>query len=344
MNPHCSIDLTAFSIARDGKPVDFSPVVGHSCPALIYVATPYMIAMKNGVRFPWEKKADSVLITCPAGHVDFELRAIDENAFRIIILAQDGSCPKHARNDVIDIPFQEDKMRIFNELFPFLFCITEGESVALHGNVSISRASGSGARSARELIACDVQKEIDHSNLLVDVAGMKRSCAYHRKARTFPKEELAPAGLCTLAYHAAYPKFLAMLYGKGLPDSVLLSCPGAGSHIEFALERKARLAKPFLDILEKLLSFTPFRLDIVKYRVKLKVVTNEGDCTVHMKVGDSFSLGNKRFLCPSSFYSLFPALISRLRNRDQATCTCTCTSVPCHVTYKLRPMINMEGQ
>jgi hypothetical protein len=336
MNPNCTIDLADFTLTRERTVIAPVTVEERACPALMYVAIPYMIAMKEGVRFPWEKEGDSVLVTCPAGHVDFKIRITGENVFQVIIIQQDGNCPKHAMNDVIAISMQEDKMRTFNDVFPFLFRITGADSVAIRGNVSIGQASKSGIQPARELGACDVQKEIDHSNLLVDVAGMKRSCAYHRKAKTFLKEDLVPAGLCTMAYHAAYPAFLAMLYGKGLPDSVLLSCPGAGSHIEFALERKVRLAKPFLDILEKFLSFTPFRLDIVKYRVKLKVVTSVGDCTEHMKVGDSYSIGNKRFLCPSSFYSLFPALISRLGNRDQTACTCTCTSVPCQITYKIQ--------
>jgi hypothetical protein len=335
MNPHCLIDTASFTITRDGKYIDLDPVVGCSCPALIYIATPYIIAMKNGVRFPWEKHGDSVLVTCPAGHVDFEVRDIHENTFCATILRQDGGCPKHTLNDIIKVPIQESEMKLFNDVFPFLFHTSAGDSIDLHGNISIKKAGIAETPPPREIVACDMQTEIDNADLLVDVEGMIRTCAYNRKLKTFLNADLAPAGLCTFAYNAAYPAFLAMLYGKGLPNSVGISCPGTRSRVEFALDRKARVIKRFLDILEKVLSFTPFRLDLIKYRVKLKVIATEGTCEKHMKVGNSYALGNKRLLCPSSFYSLFPALISRLGKHDRPACKCTCTSVPCRISYRL---------
>ncbi len=335
MNPYCSIDPAAFTITRDRTAITPISVEGRVCPAMMYVATPYMLAMKDGVRFPWEKELDSVRVTCPAGHVDFEVRAIDKNTSRIIIFRQDGSCPKHTLNDVITVPIEEDKMRTFNEVFAFLFRVTTSDSVVLGRKVTIQKAATNEGHSVHEINPCDVQAEIDKSEIPIAVAGMKRSCAYHRKTMIFPKENLAPAGLCTMAYHSAYPAFLALLYGKGLPDTVFLSCSGTGSRVDFALERKARAIKPFLDILEKLLLLTPFRLDIIKYRVKMRVVAVDGVCKKQIKEGHCYTLGRKGLFCPSSFYSVFPALISRLGEHEQPSCICTCTSVPCQISYRL---------
>jgi hypothetical protein len=342
MNPNCSIDLTTFTIEQDHKPITFTSIIGNVCPTLLYVVAPYMMAMKKGIHFPWEKGIDTVLVTCPAGHVDCELRDMHDNTFRITILQHDGNCPKYALNNVIEIPMHENVMQAFNDIFPFLFYVSEGDTITLRGNVSIKRIGAESARSTREISACGIQTELDNAGVLIDVEGMKRSCAYHRRAKTVPEGNLVPPGLCFMAYQTAYPAFLAMLYGEGIPDTVSLSCQGTKPCIEFSLERKARVIKPFLDIFEKLLSFTPVRLDIIKYRVKLKVVATEGSCEKHMNRGTNNILGKKRYLCPSSFYSLFPALVSRLGNHSQAACTCTCTSVPCHVTYKIRPIYEKE--
>jgi hypothetical protein len=344
MNPNCSIDVATFSIEQDHKPISFTDMVGNACPALLYVAIPYMLAMNAGIHFPWEKGNDTVLVTCPAGHVDFELHDMLDSTFRITILQNDGSCQKHVMNSIIEIPADEITMRAFNDIFPFLFRVTERDAITLRGNVSIRRRGAEDAGSTRKIGACGILAELNNADMLVDVYGMKRSCAYHRRARTFPKENLAPPGLCLMAYHTAYPTLLAMLYGKALPDTVRFSCQGAESRIEFALERKARVIKPFLDIFEKVLAFTPVRLDIIKYRVKLKVISIEGSCEKHMTRGDVYLLGKRRYLCPSSFYSLFPAMVSRLGSQGQAACTCSCTSVPCHVTYKIRPASEKERE
>ncbi|MEX2682658.1 MAG: hypothetical protein Q6373_013740 [Candidatus Sigynarchaeota archaeon] len=299
------------------------------------MATPYIVAMKNGIQFPWEKDVNSVLVACPAGNVDFKLRVIDTNTFQIIIIRQDWRCPKHTLNNIISIPIQEAQMRASIEFFPFLFRVKEFMSVALHGNVSISIASEKNSQDAPEINPCDMQKEIDNTDLVINVAGMKRPCAYHRNVKDFTKYKFAPRGLCFMAYYAAYPALLTMLYGKAVPDHITRTCAGTLSRVEFVLERKARWIKPLLDVLEKVLSITPFRLDIIKYQVKLRVVSTKGVCEKHMKEGDSYILGKKGILCPSSFYSLFPAILSQMGRYDRRVHKCTCTSVPCRIFYRV---------
>lgn len=338
MNPYCSLNLQMVTIEQNDKPIFFTDIVGNACPSLLYVAIPYLFAFKRGIQFPWEKEHYKVRVLCPAGHVNFEIHAMPNDKFRITILYNDGNCRKHATNSTIEIPLQEEKMQSFNDVFPFLFHNSKDAIISLNRNVAINKVKDVLARPPREINACDIQSELDNPGVLVSVEGMKRSCAYHRKGKTFCNEQLAPPGLCLMAYHAIYPAFLSMLYGKNSPSSISVSCHGSNSKAEIVLERKARTIKPFLDVIERLLSYTPIRLDIIKYRVTSKVKSVHGSCIKHMRKGASYALGKKGLLCPSSFYSLFPTLVFKSECQDQRGCTCTCTSVPCHVTYKIRAL------
>ncbi|NMC06135.1 MAG: hypothetical protein GYA24_13045 [Candidatus Lokiarchaeota archaeon] len=336
MNPYCDVDPGALTVEKDGKAWPLVPLTGQSCPALLYVAIPYLMAMRNGVRFPWEKDDNAVKVTCPAGHVDFELRKDRGGGFRITVLHQDGKCRKHAVNEAIPFSIKPDDAAIFNEIFLFSFMVSDGNKIILPGNVIVSRKDAGNKQDARENTACDARADLEKANICLHVEGMKRSCAFHRSIKARPIEQLVPRGLCPLAYHAAYPTLLDLIYANESREAVPMYCPGTHARVKFIVERKKRWIKPFLDILDFFLSRTPVRLDIIKYRVLLKVMSIDGTCTQHLKTGDRFLLRDSQCLCPSSFYSLFPAMLSRSRGNSSSPCTCTCTSVPCHVTYKIQ--------
>lgn len=335
MNPYCNVNPDAFTVERDGEAWPLARLTGQSCPALLYVAIPYMMAMRKGVRFPWEKDGDAVKVTCPAGHVDFELRKDRGSGFRITVLQKNGKCKKHTTNETITFSINPDDAALFNEIFLFLFMVSDGNKIILPSNVLVSRKDAGNKQAARENTACDVQADLEAKNICLHVEGMKRPCAFHRRIKAGPIEQLVPRGLCPLAYHAAYPTLLDLLYSNGSRDAVPILCPGTRARVNFIVERKKRWIKPFLDIFSSFLSRVPVRLDIIKYRVLLKVISIDGKCTQRLKKGDTFLLRDSRCLCPSSFYSLFPAMLSRTGEKSSPPCTCTCTSVPCHVMYKI---------
>jgi uncharacterized repeat protein (TIGR04076 family) len=73
MNLICRLNITTIKTDRDDNSIPFSKTIGHSCPGLINVISPYIIAMNDGIQFPWEKMDDGAKVTCPAGHLDVRI-------------------------------------------------------------------------------------------------------------------------------------------------------------------------------------------------------------------------------------------------------------------------------
>lgn len=149
----------------------------------------------------------------------------------------------------------------------------------------------------------------------------KQTCKYYRYCNeAFDLEHLGPKGLCLDLYFAAYPYFLALLYGAKFSwendkNTVHAQCPAPSGSVHFEV-RRIPLEKEILSegIKKK-----------VKIIVKITYIEEQvGDynysCICSQKVGQEFEFNQGDFLeqmCPAAFYNIYPTIKSMLLNREK---------------------------
>jgi uncharacterized repeat protein (TIGR04076 family) len=203
--------------------------------------------------------------------------------------------------------------------------------------VNIEKAENSSNGDVESCQACEIERDIDESNSIINVIGMKRSCQYHRRARSYRKAEIVPENMCKFAYHALYPTILAMLYNGKTGERVTLPCPGLDNNMLFSIERTPKFGHGFLVLAEKLLRSLKIPRDIIPMNVSISVIRETGNCLEKMKVGDCFSFGNKKLFCASSFDGLIGILARDVSKQAGCDHVFQCTSTACRIQYKIEP-------
>jgi len=342
MNEYCTLDIHNYAISKDGVRFTISRNLDNLCIAAFHTAIPYVVGFRRDAWYSWEKEKDAVIAYCPAGQAELEIRRLNHDTVQIKVLTTSGQCPKHQPGDTTTFNFQDESFEVIDSIFPVLSYILKYEAVqvtlynpVLKCPITISMGSDDRESCKTKLQACDFARLLQESPSCVQVVGMKRSCKYHRRLRSYTSKELLPDNVCEFAYHAIYPTILSMLYKGKSGNKVTLSCPGIDNKVTFVIERSPKRTKLFLEIIEHLLRFLKYPQDIISERIKISITHQEGTCFKNIKEGTTFSFGDKTILCASSFDNLFGAIVNRINDIDSGKNLFQCTSRACRIQYRL---------
>jgi len=156
---------------------------------------------------------------------------------------------------------------------------------------------------------------LNFNEFFLKTAPFKRNCRYHKKqGQEFSSEKMFPKNFCPHLYAQAYSFSLALLYnakfnGKQIFDLV---CPE--KLVKLTLEAKYTLILPIRIFKKIILNFLQ-KLGIVKEfpdkRIILKI-TQSSNCPLKLVKGQSFlfNIWKRDELCPASFYTSYPLLMS----------------------------------
>ena len=343
MNEYCTLDIHDYTVLKNEQEVDCSRLCGGLCITAVHTAIPYVTTFLHEGSFPWEADNDAVFASCPTGQVDLEIRKLDRNELQIRVADVHGECPKHQAGDTFTFNGKDQDLDVVDAIFPVLLFLSNHDTasvsildIASGSKMLVSNAHPSRASDDTELLACELEQKIKESQAFIDVVGMKRSCKYHRRARSYKQADLVPGNMCGFAYHALYPTILSMLYNGKMSDQISLPCPGTKNNVLFLIERTPKPGKFFLDLAERILRLLKTPMDIITMNVSISVTQNTGKCLEKMKVGERFPFGNKRLFCASSFDNLLGILVYNSIANVPCDHVFQCTSKACRIQYKVR--------
>jgi uncharacterized repeat protein (TIGR04076 family) len=129
---------------------------------------------------------------------------------------------------------------------------------------------------------------------------------------------LTPTGLCLSAFHAIYPRCLALLYDASFTASlrtaqVEASCPNPDCRVRFEITRIERL-RPHIKMMKKAVEWLLAKLaippDWIDLDISIQVKQVDGSCPANHRVGQTytFNICLPSELCPATFHALFPYL------------------------------------
>lgn len=339
MNVTCGVKLADFVITRDDAGSVIPPAVLGACASLLHVSIPYLVAFEGGADFSWERDARSVHACCPVGAVEFRIDRPRGGSGVINVMRASG-CPMYRAGDRIVVPMQPGMLEIIDAVFPVLPVVqNRGGRVSVvparSADTWTIQGSSFHPTSLVPLDPCILEGTRRLNGREIHVLGMRRTCAHHRDTGLYPDGRVMPSGTCGFAYHAAYPTFLAMLYGGTKAPVVFLSCPGTRARVSFALIRTSKPAKPLLRLLARVLRAFHVPQDIITERVMMRVVRVSGTCEQGLVPGTTYPLGGNRRLCASSFDVLFPGLVNASSGSRDRPDIYSCTSLPCKIQYCL---------
>lgn len=183
---------------------------------------------------------------------------------------------------------------------------------------------------------CDFYKDNRLKNTCVRVADWRRSCRYHRKiGQKLNFKKIVPKNFCIFAYHAIYPYALSLLYdGKRPCKKVEVCCPASKDSILMEISANPRKLKHLYNLTEKCFRLIGKPQDIIDKTVKIKVFGVKGKCPININKGDEFRFNiiDKLELCPASFNSLLPFILSKLTNPEEDIII-QCPSDACRIRY-----------
>jgi len=178
-------------------------------------------------------------------------------------------------------------------------------------------------------IICD---NSENENIKINTVILKQTCRYHPikdQNYEYDLNSIVPSGLCLDAFHTAYPFCLALLYNAEFnkknksickhlnrtlkridKDRVFIQCPKSGILME--IHRYCtlpKIIKHFKTLIEKAFKKI-YPLDIVDYKIRIKIVEVKKNCPKKYKVGEEFwfNIRDPSKLCPASFDAIYPSL------------------------------------
>lgn len=328
MTDYCSIELSDYELKAEGE--GFSDEgVSAFCFSALHTALPYLAAFSKDAWFTWEKDKDAVSVLCPMGLMAMKIRKAEDGKARVAVEESNG-CPRHSLGDVFELPLSDERYPVLDSLYPLTSHLTEsGAKVRFRVASGQEYEAASVSAKAKETAdVCELEEDLSKEALAVDVVGMRRSCAYHRRKASFPVERLIPEGFCHFSYHSMYPLILPLLYNCDGPDTIEHVCPGQGNSVVFSLKRTPKRYRAVRGFLEKALRLIGFPQDIILDDVNVTVKEVRGACPAKLRNGDSFVFGEKGLLCPAAFDGVFVSLIS---GKGSVRCPATPCRIECEV-------------
>lgn len=124
---------------REGETCQLSELIprGH-CYALLHSLLPYMVTLRHGGWFTWERHKDTVVVCCPSvnNNVCVELRKLqsgDGVDFQYRIMNVRGECPFYKINATVEIrrpAFSRACLNLFNVIYPYLRIKHDGKRIS----------------------------------------------------------------------------------------------------------------------------------------------------------------------------------------------------------------------
>lgn len=116
-------------IYREGETYRLGEVIPRChCYELLHSLLPYMITLRHGGWFKWERNRDAVVVGCPAvaNNVCAELKKLRNGAevyFQYRIMSVRGKCPYYEKDATLEIrrpAFSRLCWDLFNLIYPYL--------------------------------------------------------------------------------------------------------------------------------------------------------------------------------------------------------------------------------
>lgn len=174
-------------------------------------------------------------------------------------------------------------------------------------------------------------------NTRIKVIGFKKGCKYQNKmGEEFTTEQLTPPGLCLHAYHISYPYCLGLFYGikNENRNFTMIKCPNPKNPTTFKIYRipiKNKIIK-VVNISKRIISkITGLPIDPIDKKIYIKVIKRGSKCLMNYNIGKEFEFNTKDGLCPASFYSIYPMILSSKNKSIKVSC-------PSHkekITYRI---------
>lgn len=290
-----------------------------ACPFLFYNIAPYIVTLAKGGWFDWVKRCRETSYRKAIKRDDFKERELNRLYPNEVLVR----CPNPAVSVVAGVglwPEDRIKIRILNSCGSCVNDYKCGDEIILNRIDACKKAldlSGlfpealllsSGGALPKEGDSCNID-----SKILIEVSKIIFPCRYHKKKRVSPISFL-PDGFCPRAFDSAYPYILAKMYNAEVDDILKIKHPGKEGSVILALEKVYRIRNEFArglwNLLKKAFGIFFHPVDAVDYDLNIKVLENKSEgCPLKKERVYRVNLKDEDFLCPASFYALYPYLL-----------------------------------
>lgn len=147
--------------------------------------------------------------------------------------------------------------------------------------------------------------------LTIDTLSLGKICKYHKRAGQSYSGQQIINGFCPHAFFVAYPYCLSLLY-NGTIQSFDLSCPVGAVQFRVTRINCWNLAAKISLQLVKRVSRSFLPLDIEDWHIQMEV-RKVGECPLKLARRNKyyFNIRQLDYLCPASFYTLYPFFINK---------------------------------